>query len=73
MVVIPKASVFFFMLRPIPPIPRIPRTLPWGSWPLGGEGLPGMVVSARVLCLDSCSVRVGDLPRHFPSRSVVMV
>jgi hypothetical protein len=37
---IPNASAFFFKLRPIPPIPMIPRIFPSGSWPSTAGGLP---------------------------------
>lgn len=37
---IPKANAFLAMLRPIPPMPRIPSVLPCGSRPMAGGGFP---------------------------------
>lgn len=36
----PNAAAFFIKFRPMPPMPKIPRTLPCGSWPRGGGGEP---------------------------------
>ena len=45
----PNASAFFLRLRPIPPMPRIPRIFPWGSWPSGGGGEPLKCPSRRAI------------------------
>lgn len=46
---IPKTRAFAATLRPMPPIPRMPRTLPCGSWPSAGRGEPRHLPSRRAL------------------------